>query len=224
MSDYYAKHLTAEGLNACYGIAPPRVKQYLQAEIDFVAGRLRPGDRVLELGCGYGRFLQPLVGKARMLIGIDTSPSSLQLGRSLLGEGTGCRFLRMNALTLAFRERVFDVVLCVQNGLSAFHVDPRTVVGESIRVARLGGRVLLSSYSPKFWEHRLEWFRLQADHGLLGEIDEAATGDGVIVCKDGFHARTISREEFVPLASSVTVKGWKVEEVDGSSVFCEILV
>jgi len=224
MSDYYSRHLTAEGLSACYEIAPPRVRQYLQAEIDFVAARLRPDDRVLELGCGYGRFLQPLVAKAKLLVGIDTSPTSLQLGRRLLGGAFNCRLLRMNALTLGFRDGMFDVVLCVQNGLSAFHLDPRRVVAECIRVTRPEGRVLLSSYSPKLWEHRLAWFRLQAAHGQLGEIDEEATGNGVIVCKDGFHARTISSEEFATIASSLAVKSWNIQEVDESSVFCEIVV
>ena len=53
-----------------------------------------------------------------------------------------------------------------------------------------GGRALFSSYSPKFWEHRLSWFREQADKGLLGAIDEEKTRDGLIVCRDGFVART----------------------------------
>jgi 2-polyprenyl-6-hydroxyphenyl methylase/3-demethylubiquinone-9 3-methyltransferase len=224
MSDYYSKHLTAEGLSACYEIAPPRVRQYLRAEIEFVAEHLSPGDQVLELGCGYGRFLQPLAARAKLLVGIDTSPTSLQLGRRLLSGAANCRLLRMTARSLGFRDSLFDVVLCVQNGLSAFHLDPRTVVAECLRVARPGGRVLLSSYSPKFWEHRLEWFRLQAACGQLGEIDEAATGNGVIVCKDGFHARTISGEEFAMLASSFAIKSWGIQEVDESSVFCEIVV
>lgn len=223
MSDYYSRHLTAEGLSRCYELAPPRVKRYLEAEIEFVAERLRPRDLILELGCGYGRFLRPLTGKARMLVGIDTSASSLQLGRKLLSEAPNCRLLRMNALSLAFRDRVFDVVLCIQNGLSAFHVDCRAVIGECLRVARPGGRVLLSSCSPRFWEHRLEWFRLQAADGQLGEIDEAGTGGGVIVCKDGFHARTIGEDEFISLTSPFNVKARTIKEVDESSLFCEIV-
>jgi hypothetical protein len=50
--------------------------------------------------------------------------------------------------------------------------------------------VLFSSYSPRFWDPRLEGCRIQAEHGVVGEIDEDATGNGVIVCKDGFTAAT----------------------------------
>jgi 2-polyprenyl-6-hydroxyphenyl methylase/3-demethylubiquinone-9 3-methyltransferase len=69
----------------------------------------------------------------------------------------------------------------------------------------------------------LAWFQLQSAQGLLGEIDWAATGAGVIVCKDGFRASTVGPDEFRALAAGLG-RRVEVEEVDGSSVFCEIAV
>lgn len=221
MASYYAERLSAERLRECYECAPPRVQRYLEAEIGHVAERIRPSRTVLELGCGYGRVIEKLAGRAKTLIGIDTSASSLRLGRKLLSDPPRCVLLQMNAVALAFRDRVFDVVLCLQNGVSAFRVDQRALIAESIRVTRPGGRVLLSSYSESFWNDRLEWFRLQADRGLIGEIDWAATRDGVIVCRDGFRATTIRPEEFMSLTSGFDAEA-RIEEVDGSSLFCEI--
>ena len=223
MPGYYAERLSAERLRECYEIAPPRVQQYLEAEVQHVAGRIRPGDAVLELGCGYGRVLERLAPKCRTLVGIDTSRSSLELARKLLSRFPNCKLAQMDAVALGFRDRVFDVVLCTQNGVSAFGVDQRALIAESIRVTRAGGRVLFSSYAESFWDDRLEWFRLQAERGLVGEIDWAATGDGVIVCKDGFRAATLGPEEFLALTSGFDVER-RIEEVDQSSVFCEIVV
>jgi 2-polyprenyl-6-hydroxyphenyl methylase/3-demethylubiquinone-9 3-methyltransferase len=222
MTDYYTDRLSAERLRKCYEIAPPRVRQHLDAEIEHVASRIQSGDTVLELGCGYGRVMEKLADKVGLLVGIDTSRSSLQLGRELLRRTQNRWLLRMNAISLGFRDGAFDVVFCIQNGISAFHVDQRTLIAEAVRVTRPGGRVMFSSYSANFWQHRLEWFQLQADHGLLGEIDHAATGDGVIVCKDGFRATTIGPDEFATLTSSLGFHA-KIEEVDESSVFCEIV-
>ena len=223
MDDYYAQRLSAERLRKCYDIAPPRVRHYLQAEIDYVADRIHPGDVVLELGCGYGRVLEPLADKAALVVGIDTSQPSLELAQELLGHVSNCRLVRMDAGMLGFRDRVFDMVACIQNGISAFKVDQRTLLAEAIRVTRPGGRVLFSSYAEKFWEQRLQWFRLQADHGLLGGIDGQATGHGTIVCQDGFKATTITPAEFRSLTSGFDVRV-RIEEVDDSSVFCEIVV
>ncbi len=221
---YYAERLAGQRLHDCYEHAPPRVRQYLAAEITFALSRIRATDTVLELGCGYGRVMKELAGRAGTVVGIDTSASSLQLARSYLAGLLNCRCLHMNALRLEFADGSFDVVLCLQNGLSAFHVDPRAVIQESIRVTKEGGRVLLSSYSERFWSDRLNWFERQAEQGLIGELDRAATGDGVIVCRDGFHARTISRAEFLALTVGLHFRQRLILEVDESSLFCELVV
>ena len=223
MQGYYSQKLSAERLRLCYEIAPPRVKQYLEAEIEFVLDKIKPHDLVLELGCGYGRVLKKLVAKAKTLVGIDTSGSSLSLAQEIFCKIPRCYLFLMDAVDLGFSDRQFDVVTCIQNVISAFNVDQKKLIEEAIRVTRSGGKILFSSYSERFWEDRLEWFRLQSEHALVGQIDEDATGDGVIVCKDGFRASTVSPKDFVSLTSDFDVD-LVTTEVDGSSLFCEIRV
>ncbi|MGB2988280.1 MAG: class I SAM-dependent methyltransferase [Phycisphaerae bacterium] len=218
---YYSDRFSAERLRRCYEIAPPRVRQYFEAEIRYVLDKVRPSDMVLELGCGYGRVLDKLAAKARVVVGIDNAPSSLELAKSALSGSPNCHLLAMDAVSLGFAEAAFDVVVCIQNGISAFKVDQRDLIRESVRVTRPGGTVLFSSYAERFWSARLEWFELQAKHGLIGEIDRAQTRGGVIVCKDGFKATTVGGDEFLALCSSLGIEP-RIEEVDGSSLFCEI--
>jgi 2-polyprenyl-6-hydroxyphenyl methylase/3-demethylubiquinone-9 3-methyltransferase len=220
---YYSDQLSADRLRQCYEIAPPRVKQYLDAEIEHVRDKISLSDVVLELGCGYGRVLEKLALKAKRVVGIDTSRSSLMFGKKRLRTIANCDLFQMSAVALGFLDRSFDVVICIQNGISAFKVDPQDLIRESVRVARTGGKVLFSSYSEKFWKDRLEWFRLQADAGLIGEIDWSATREGVIVCQDGFRATTCSPAEFLSFTSQLHGE-WKIEEVDDSSLFFEIKV
>ncbi len=223
MSDYYNDKLSAERLVRVYEIAPPRVRRYLEMEVQHIAERISPGDIVLELGCGYGRILPRLARKANSVIGIDTSHASLKLGRDKLKAISNCHLLNMDAIRLAFADKVFDAVICIQNGISAFHVNPRDLIRESLRVTRSGGIMLFSSYSNKFWDARLEWFRLQSETGLLGEIDPKKTGNGVIVCRDGFTATTAGAEEFSSFVEGIDVD-IRIVEVDESSLFCEITV
>jgi 2-polyprenyl-6-hydroxyphenyl methylase/3-demethylubiquinone-9 3-methyltransferase len=220
---YYVEKLSGARLRRCYELAPPRVRQYLDAEVAHVASRLQSGDQVLELGCGYGRILERLAPKVGFLVGIDTSAQSLALARDILAGHGNCRLARMDAGLPAFHDGVFDAVLCLQNGLSAFKIDRRRLVSECVRVTRRGGRVLLSTYAERFWEHRLEWFRLQSVEGLVGEIDWTATRNGEIVCKDGFRATTIGVADFESLTTGWSVQR-RIEEVDGSSLFCELTV
>jgi 2-polyprenyl-6-hydroxyphenyl methylase/3-demethylubiquinone-9 3-methyltransferase len=218
---YYSRRLSGERLRRCYEVAPPRVRQYLEAEISFVLSRIAPEDEVLELGCGYGRVARRLAAVAGRVVGIDTAPESLTLARALAHPGIACEYLEMDAADLGFPDGSFDAVVCVQNGLSAFGVDPLRVVREALRVTRQGGKALFSSYAPSFWKHRLDWFRLQAREGLVGEIDEARTGGGVIVCRDGFRATTLREEDLAALARALGAEA-RTAEVDGSSMFCEM--
>jgi len=218
---YYKERLAAERLRQVYEIAPPRVRRYLDAELDYVLAGICPGDAVLELGCGYGRILGPIARKARLAVGIDLSMASLSYGKPLLAAYPNCGMVAMDARRLGFRDGAFDVVLCIQNGISAFKIDPLALMEEGLRVVRPGGTAFFSSYSGRFWNDRLEWFRLQAAAALVGEIDDDQTRDGVIVCKDGFKSRTIGPTDFLSLAEKLGVEA-QVEEVDGSSIFCTI--
>jgi 2-polyprenyl-6-hydroxyphenyl methylase/3-demethylubiquinone-9 3-methyltransferase len=222
MDGYYDEMLSAEKLRQAYSIAPPRIRQYLDAEIEYVARHLNPDDTVLELGCGYGRVLRRLARAARFVVGIDTSPASLLLGREMLSDLGNCHLVGMNALHLGFPRRIFDRVVCIQNGISAFHVDQRALIREAVRVTKHGGTVLFSSYSDRFWADRLAWFEMQADAGLLGEIDRERTGDGVIVCKDGFRATTVLKPQFESITAGLDADV-SVTEVDRSSLFCCIV-
>ncbi|MFX1369001.1 MAG: class I SAM-dependent methyltransferase [Promethearchaeota archaeon] len=223
MDQYYSDKLSARRLKKCYDIAPPRTKQYLEAEVQHALSYVSESDSIIELGCGYGRFLKRFVGTCKQVTGIDTSLESLLMARQIIGSKENVHLLQMNASTLAFPDNQFDVVLCVQNGISAFKLAPSDLMSESIRVARPGGICLFSSYSDKFWDARLEWFALQSEEGLLGEIDWEQTKNGVIVCNDGFRATTFRHDEFSSLANNLGVKS-RIVEVDESSMFCEILV
>jgi ubiquinone/menaquinone biosynthesis C-methylase UbiE len=235
MESYYSEKLSAERLKMCYEIAPQRIKRYLNAEIEHVLGRMKPGSTVLELGCGYGRVLSKLAQKAGLLVGIDISHASLVMAHDGLGSRgmskrgkkrknrvDPCSLIRANALQLPFPDRAFDLVVCIQNGISAFHVDHSELMREAFRVTRRGGRTMFSSYSDRFWVNRLEWFRLQAEAGLMGEIDEEKARRGIIETKDGFKASTVRAADFLALTNDLNAE-IQIEEVDESSLFCEIV-
>jgi len=223
MPGYYTEKLAAERLRACYDLAPPRTRAYLEAEIEFVLRRTMPSMVALELGCGYGRVLERLLPAVHVAFGIDTSLASLRMAAQFMRGKPSLRLACMDAMCMGFRDRIFDLTLCVQNGICAFAVDQQQLYREALRVTRSGGLVLFSSYSAQFWQHRLQWFEIQSAHHLIGEIDHRATGNGVIVCKDGFRATTADRTTFEKLAAGLSVTP-RITEADGSSLFCEIVV
>ena len=218
---YYAEKLSAERLKKVYDIAPRRIEEYLNAEIDFCLQYISASDIVLELGCGYGRALKKIAHAAEEVYGIDISDSNLRFGKEYLKGHRNCSLFVMNASETGFKSGVFDVVLCIQNGISAFGIDKENLIEEAVRLTKPGGYALFSSYAEEFWNERLNWFEIQSEAGLLGKIDRNLTGEGVIVCNDGFRAGTISEREYAELVSKT---GFDVEikTVNSSSVFLVI--
>ncbi|MCB2230976.1 class I SAM-dependent methyltransferase [bacterium] len=220
---YYKEKLAASKLRQVYESAPPRVRQYLEAEAQHVCSRISRDDLVLELGCGYGRILGRLAESSAYAVGIDSSEASLREARRWCPPRMNLALACMDASHLAFADNAFDIVVCIQNGISAFNVDREDLIREAARVTLPGGLLLFSSYTDSFWGHRLDWFERQVEQGLLGPIDYTRTRPGEIWCTDGFHASTVNREEFQSLLNRLQLKG-KISEIDSSSLFCEIYV
>ncbi len=221
MGQYYRKTLSADRLKMCYDIAPSRTVQYLEAEINHVLQHMDTNYTVLELGCGYGRVLNRLADKCGPLVGIDISYDNVKMAQDILKEKTNVDVILMDAEFSGFLKRQFDVVICIQNGLSAFKIEPLTLIEETLNVTKKGGLCLFSSYSGKFWQARLEWFVKQSEAGLLGEIDYDATKEGLIVCKDGFISSTFDEKDFQKFSDDLSLNS-RIIEVDESSIFWEI--
>ena len=98
----------------------------------------RPGDHVLEVGCGAGHVLAAFPGVQRT--GIDLSPAMLKRARKRLGKDV--ELMQSAAEHLPFADNTFDVVLCTE--VLEHTVAPDRVIRELMRVARPGGRVVVS--------------------------------------------------------------------------------
>ncbi|MEU2390850.1 methyltransferase domain-containing protein [Streptomyces sp. NPDC007369] len=104
---------------------------------------LRPGDRVLDAGCGTGRALAALraaVGPSGTVLGADVTPQMLaaaqQAGRD--AEGT---LLLADVARLPLRDAALDAVFA--SGLVAHLPDPGANLRELARVVRPGGGLAL---------------------------------------------------------------------------------
>jgi len=219
---YYKDRLSADRLLRCYEIAPERIRQYLEAEIQFVISSLRGKGLALELGCGYGRVMREVSRHVSWVVGNDISRESLDLAKSYMKDCCNYSLFMMDASQMAFCSSTFDAVFCIQNGISAFGANKPHLIAESVRVTKDDGIVLFSSYSARIWDARLEWFRKQSQLGLIGEIDEEKTHDGTISCKDGFEATTVSADQFVELFNELGLKA-SIIEVDESSIFSKFI-
>lgn len=108
----------------------------------FLLPHLRPGHRVLDLGCGPGAItvgLAERVAPGGSVVGVDRDPGWFDAARTLAARQPHVRFEEADAADLPFAEGAFDVAF-----LHALlqHVEaPEAVLTEVRRVVRPGGVV-----------------------------------------------------------------------------------
>tara|TARA_R110002073_G_scaffold186197_7_gene344782 strand:- start:1299 stop:2018 length:720 start_codon:yes stop_codon:yes gene_type:complete len=124
---------------------------------------LKPGDRILDLGCGRGRHVYALYwGETPVhVVGADLSVEEVRatangffdLPPPAASPHRSATLSAADAARLPFADGSFDVVICSE---VLEHVpDPDAALAEIVRVTRPGGQVAVSV--PRWWPEKLCW-------------------------------------------------------------------
>jgi ubiquinone/menaquinone biosynthesis C-methylase UbiE len=159
-------------------------------EVRFVIEQLglKPGDRVLDVGCGPGRHALALATHGVKVVGVDISQRFVDLGnqsaRSSSLEGT-VQFVKGDARNLPFNAE-FDAVISLCQG--GFGLVGRTedgacddaVLNGMAAALKPGGRLGVSAFSAYFMLRHLEDHdAFDANTGVNHERTEIRNADGV---------------------------------------------
>jgi SAM-dependent methyltransferase len=160
-----------------YGTAFGSLCHRLERDALFSLAQFRPGETVLDGGCGTGVYLKELRARGAAAVGLDESAPMLEYAA---GKGRGPRLVMGSLAMLPFKGPSFDKVLSVC--ALEFSDDPAAVFAEFARVMKSGGMLLLG-----FLNKLSPWARLRMDmakdpgsawHGVrfygLGDIGRLA--------------------------------------------------
>jgi ubiquinone/menaquinone biosynthesis C-methylase UbiE len=115
-----------------------RVRQLIPM---FQAG-IHPGDKVLDVGCGSGWYLELLLRMGADVTGVDYSAEMLRISRDRLAgwDAARWRLLQADARSLDLPDAGFDAAIAV--GLLDYLPDPTPALCELHRVLRFEGRLI----------------------------------------------------------------------------------
>lgn len=115
------------------------------AEVIVRSAALRPGERVLDLGCGTGNVALLAAGQGARVIGVDPAMRLLEVAHArTAAEHKDVTFLRGEAATIPADDGCVDVVI---SAFAVIFADP-AAAAEVSRVLTPRGRFVLSAWLP----------------------------------------------------------------------------
>jgi len=105
------------------------------------------GKRVLDVGCGSGRFSEVVLAEGAQVVAMDLS-LAVDACRNNLGKQAGLHCVQASIYELPFRDRLFDYVYCI--GVIQHTPDPQQSVLCISRMVKVGGKIGL-------WIYELTW-------------------------------------------------------------------
>jgi ubiquinone/menaquinone biosynthesis C-methylase UbiE len=124
-------------------------------EVEFLTDRLRlrPGMRLLDVGCGPGRHAHAFAAAEIEVVGVDISQRFVELA----ADRGGGSFVRADARQLPIADGAFDVAVSLcQGGFGLVGERDADVIREMARVVRPGGVLAVSAFSSYFAVRFLE--------------------------------------------------------------------
>ncbi|WP_414941767.1 class I SAM-dependent methyltransferase [Amycolatopsis sp. cmx-11-51] len=117
---------------------------FTDSEMRFLMSKVHSGTKVLDMGCGTGRFTVPLALAGADMTGLDLTAAMLDQARAKAKAAeVDIEFRQGDMASLPFPDNSFEVVTSM---LALMHIplsDRQSVFSEVARVLKPGGRMLL---------------------------------------------------------------------------------
>jgi len=150
--------------------------------VNFSRFPIQPGERVLDLGCGFGRHAFEAYRRGAHVVAVDRSYDEVSQVTAMFkamaaaGEAPAtslARAVRADLLSLPFPDASFDVVMASEV-LEHIPADELAMT-EIARVVRPGGRVAVTV--PRYWPERVCWALSRDYHDVAGGHVRIYRGD-----------------------------------------------
>jgi SAM-dependent methyltransferase len=196
-------------------------------EVEFLVGALdlRPGQRVLDVGCGPGRHAYALAERGMEVVGVDISQRFVDIASA--GAPPGASFVRADARDLRF-DAEFDVALSLCQGAFGLAGGPGAPLDADVdvlagiaRALRPGGVAAVSGFSAYF---QVRWLEdgdsFDADAGVNHERTEVRDEHGVAATAD-LWTTCFTPRELRLLAAHAGLEVWALWSVTSGAYAAE---
>ena len=146
-------------------------RAYMWRDLEFVKNMVKPGDRVLDFGCGNGRLAGFLGGEYKHYVGVDISKNLIDIAKQRY-HSENISFVKLSSdfSSLPFKDNQFDIIFSI----AVFHHFPSgkytsEVFSELHRVLKPDGKIVIAVWN--LWRKQyLKYHKKEKDEWIDAAI------------------------------------------------------
>jgi len=209
---FFSKHFYKKWLKE----ANPKIKDWLKKETTYLENNIRPGSKILDFGCGFGRHMKLLARSAKKVVGIDINIDMIKKAKANLHKFKNVELFVQDAKKLGFPSNSFDYVICMTNTFGNIPEIQLRAVREMKRVCKKNGRILISVYSSNALEIRKKDYKKV---GLHITYIKGIKEDGIIYTREGLVSEQFTKPLLQRIFEKAGIKN-KIFELNSISFLC----
>ena len=132
-------------------LAERKKPEYTEKELLYLKKVLGKRKKVLDVGCGFGRFTIPLAKMGYEMQGIDITPILIKNAKNISKKAkTDIKFIVGDMRKLPYKDNEFDAIICMWSVFIELinKKDQLRALSEMIRVLRLEGMAIIEMPLP----------------------------------------------------------------------------
>jgi 2-polyprenyl-6-hydroxyphenyl methylase/3-demethylubiquinone-9 3-methyltransferase len=192
----------------------PKIKEWLQKEIEYLKENIKPNSKILDIGCGFGRHIEIIADFSKEVVGIDDNKDMIQKAKDRLSNFKNVNLFIQNVQNLKFQDDYFDYVICMTNTFGDFPEIKLNALKEIKRVCKKNGKIIISVYNNKSLEIR------KKDYEKIG-LHVIGIKNGIICTKEGLISEQFTKSQLKEMFDKYKLKS-KILELNSISLLCEL--
>ncbi len=137
----------------------PAYQELFDAEKEYLNTHIEPNSFVLDIGCGEGRNMQSILQRTQNVYGIDFDQKAVDDAKKRFEKIDTVKVFVASADKLPFEDETFDTVTFLMI-LPNLENNKDSSIGESARVLKKGGKLILSTFAETAFDERIKIYKM----------------------------------------------------------------
>lgn len=185
----------------------PAYKDLFDKEDEYLHKHINKNSTVLDIGCGDGRSILSILDITQNVTGIDNDPKAIEDARASLKDYPTVVFAEADAKNIPFPDKSFDCAVLMMTLVNFADWKEKALI-EMKRVIKDDGKIIISVYSDKALEERLNMYK------VVG-VPIKKVSDGYVTFDESVGAHTSEQFSEEQLEKLVAKTGLTMTDCEG---------